>query len=104
MNALSLLYSPFPDAESTTRAAQALLEQKLAACCNLLPGTQSLYWWEGRIAQASEVILIVKTPPALAAQAADALAQLHPYGCPAILQLSAAANAAFAQHVHTTLS
>lgn len=95
-HALALLYSPFPSIEAARAAAQSLLVEKLAACCNLIPGVESHYMWEGVPTAATEVILIAKTPADQAAAAAARIAALHPYACPAILTLPANANAAFA--------
>jgi len=65
--------------EEGQRVAQALLEAKLAACVNLLPGIASLYWWEGRIDRAEEVLLLVKTRRALFPQLLEAVRAVHSY-------------------------
>lgn len=91
-----LLYSPFPSLEAARGAARALLETRLVACCNLLPGMESHYRWEEAIAQEAEVVLIAKTSRDMAEKASEMLAGLHPYQCPAILQIPATANAMFA--------
>lgn len=98
-----LFYSPFPSVEAAEKAARALLEQKLVACCNILPAGASLYWWEGAITRATECILLAKTVPALATKASETLAALHPYTCPAILTLPADANAPYAAWVKACL-
>ncbi len=89
MNApsLTLLYTPFPDSDSARRAATALVAERLVACCNLLPGMQSIYRWEGAVTEASETVLLAKTTPAMAGRAMQRLAALHPYDTPAILCL-----------------
>ena len=92
---LTLLYSTFPSQQSAEAAARHLLEEKLVACTVLLPAATSLYWWEGAIETAQEVILLCKTPAPLADSAATRLEALHPYDCPAILRLPAEANAAY---------
>jgi periplasmic divalent cation tolerance protein len=65
--------------EEGERVAQALLEAKLAACVNLLPGVTSVYWWEGRIDRAEEVLLVVKTRRALFPQLVAAVRAVHSY-------------------------
>jgi len=92
---LQLLYSPFPTRDAARIAASQLLAQKLVACCNIVPGIESHYWWEGALTQSSEVALWCKTTAALAEKAAAALEAIHPYACPAIIRLEAQANAAF---------
>ena len=96
---LCLLYCPFPSQEAAEEAARLLLEERLVACCNLLPAGVSLYWWEGKIERASEVTLLAKTAPALAAEAAARLETLHPYDIPAIIRLEASASADFSAWV-----
>ena len=84
----------------TARAAsRVLVEQKLVACCNLLPAGESHYLWEGNYTLASEVILLAKTTRERLAEAKAALARHHPYECPAILSFEASANPRFATWV-----
>ena len=101
---LTLLYSPFPSRESALTAANALLTQKLVACCNLIPGVESLYEWQGKLEQSQEVILLAKTKASHAMAAQTLLTRLHPYKCPAILTFSAEANAPYAQWVSAALA
>jgi periplasmic divalent cation tolerance protein len=61
------------------RVARALLEARLAACVNLVPGMTSLYWWEGKIEQAEEVLLVVKTRLALMPRLLEAVRAAHSY-------------------------
>jgi periplasmic divalent cation tolerance protein len=83
-----------PDAETGSRLARALVEERLAACVNLVPGVRSIYRWEGRIQEDAEVLLIVKTR----ADRCDALGArvraLHPYALPEVLALAAAGGSA----------
>ena len=99
-----LLYSPFPDAPSATLAARALLKSRLIACANILPASSALYWWEGKVAQESETILLAKTDSAHEAQARAELTGLHPYDTPAILSFPATANAAYFEWLTTNLT
>lgn len=94
-----LLYSPFPSLEAARAASQLLVEQRLVACCNLLPGGESHYLWEGRPTTANEVILIAKTSPANLEKAKELLAANHPYDIPAILSFEVSANREFAAWV-----
>lgn len=87
-----LLYSTHPDAAQAETTARMLLAEALVACCNLLPGMQSFYHWQGNVAQASECVLISKTTAAKAGAAMARIALLHPYDCPAILQLPVASG------------
>jgi periplasmic divalent cation tolerance protein len=66
-----LVYMTAPDQESAQRIGQALLEARLAACVNILPQVQSMYWWEGAIQRETEVIVLAKTLAALFEAAQD---------------------------------
>ena len=81
-----------PDRDSAERIARALVGERLAACVNLLPGMRSVYRWQGRIEQADETLLLVKTTaqryPALQAR----LPALHPYELPELVAVEAAAG------------
>lgn len=82
-----------PDTTTAGRIAEALVEERLAACVNLLPGLQSVYRWRGKLQRdAAEVLLLIKTTraryPALQAR----LPQLHPYELPELLAVESAAG------------
>ncbi len=68
--------------------ASAILEQKLAACVNILPGVESHYWWQGKLESGAEVMLLIKS----SAEQFEALAALvkakHSYECPEIVALA----------------
>jgi periplasmic divalent cation tolerance protein len=68
--------------------ARALLEQRLAACVNIVPGVTSLYWWKGAITRDGESMLLIKTRPDLVAKLTDAIRAVHPYEVPEVLELS----------------
>ena len=84
MSAL-LVLTTFSDLESARRTVRVLVEERLAACANLLPGVESVYRWKGVIETASEVTAMLKTTagryPALEAR----LKELHPYELPEIV-------------------
>lgn len=82
----------FPDVEQARGIAAELVERRLAACVNLLPGVESVYRWEGKVERAGEVLAVIKTTryPELEA----ALQDLHPYEVPEILALPVAAGLA----------
>ncbi len=69
-------------------ASQTLLQEKLAACTNLLPGMESHYWWQGKLETSKECILILKTRSELKAQLINRLEGLHPYDTPCILEIA----------------
>jgi periplasmic divalent cation tolerance protein len=82
-----LVYTTWPSAAEAEAAGRALVEQRLAACVNILPGMVSIYAWQGAVERADEAVMIVKTRQALAGQVAEAVRARHPYAVPAILVL-----------------
>lgn len=83
-----------PDLETAARIARALVEERLAACVNVVPGVRSIYRYEGRVHDEGEVLMVVKAR----AERADALEArvraLHPYEVPEVLHLAAAGGSA----------
>lgn len=71
--------------------ARALVEQRLAACVNVLPGVHSHYRWEGRLEAAEEALLLIKTTPDGYAALEAGVRALHPYQVPEVVALPAAA-------------
>ncbi len=66
--------------------AKALLEKRLAACINIAD-VKSLYWWEGKIEEAEEELLIIKTRSELYEKLEEELKKIHPYEVPEIVAL-----------------
>lgn len=67
--------------------ARIFVEEKLAACVNIVPGVRSIYRWEGAICDDAEVLMIVKTRASRLEQLKTRLAQVHPYDTPEMLVL-----------------
>ena len=82
-----LVYVTAPSPEEAERLARLAVEARLAACANILPGMRSLYWWQGRLEQADEVVLILKTTEALVPALTEALTRAHSYDCPCVVAL-----------------
>lgn len=76
-----------PDIEVAQRLARRLLEQKVAACANIVPGMTSLFWWQGKIDEQAETLLIIKTTAAKLLMLIDAVQKEHPYDVPEIIAL-----------------
>jgi periplasmic divalent cation tolerance protein len=71
-----------PDREVADAIARALVERKLAACVNVLPGIRSVYRWKGAVEEADEVLLLAKTADDRLEELERALAEIHPYEVP----------------------
>jgi periplasmic divalent cation tolerance protein len=82
-----LVYTTWPSIVEAERAGRQVLEQRLAACVNILPGMISHYWWQGKIERAEEAVMLVKTRVSSAERVAAAVKQLHSYATPAIMLL-----------------
>jgi len=76
-------------AEEAKRLASSLVESRLAACVNILPGAHSIYRWKGVVEEADEWILVIKTRRALIERLIAELQQLHSYELPEVLALPA---------------
>lgn len=80
----------FITAKDTAQArtvARKLLDDKLAACVNIVSGVQSLFWWEGKVDEAAEVLLVVKSRKKLFAKLQRAVRAAHSYQVPEIIAL-----------------
>mgnify|MGYP000421615794 FL=1 len=77
-----------PSFETAEGIAHKLVEQKLAACVNILPGVRSIYAWKGEIHTDEESLLLIKTRVALFSEKlAPAIKAIHPYEVPEIIAL-----------------
>lgn len=79
-----------PDGETGARIARALVEERLAACVNVVPGVRSIYRWQGRIEDDAEVLLIAKTHADRCEELAARVRALHPYDLPEVIALAVA--------------
>jgi periplasmic divalent cation tolerance protein len=82
-----------PDRESGVKMARRLLERRLAACVNIAP-VSSMYWWEGKIEESSEVLLVVKTTSERLGDLIREVRAIHPYKVPEIIALPITAGLA----------
>jgi periplasmic divalent cation tolerance protein len=83
-----LVYTTYPSLVEAETAGRAAVEERLAACVNILPGMVSHYWWEGKLARGEEVVMILKTRASLADRLRKKLKSAHSYATPAIMTLS----------------
>jgi periplasmic divalent cation tolerance protein len=79
------VYTTFPSVVEAERIGRALVERRLCACVNILPGMVSLYWWQGAVERGDEVVMIIKTRASLAEAVRETVKDLHSYTTPAIL-------------------
>ena len=82
----------FPDVETARRIVTTLVEERLAACGNLVPGVDSIYRWQGTVETAKEVLVLLKTEKSRYEALESRVKELHPYEVPECLALSVAAG------------
>src|SRR5262245_8326177 len=82
-----VVLSTFPDVDTAARVARTLVEERLAACANLVPTIRSIYRWQGAISDDAEALAIIKTTADRYAALAVRIAALHPYEVPEIIAL-----------------
>jgi len=83
MSGIVTVYATFPSEEEARRIARILVEERLAACANILGGCHSIYRWQGRIEEADEVAALFKTRADRSQALIGRLAELHSYEVPA---------------------
>lgn len=76
-----------PDIETGRKIARVLLENRKAACVNILPLVNSLFWWQNKIDDADESLLIIKTKSVLLAELIELVKQNHSYEVPEIIAM-----------------
>ena len=77
------VYATFADAGEAERIARTLVEERLAACANILGACRSIYRWQGAVESADEVAALFKTTAEVAERLITRLAELHSYEVPA---------------------
>jgi periplasmic divalent cation tolerance protein len=79
------LYITAPSCQTAETIARILVEERLAACVNIIAGARSIYCWEGKVETANEVVLIAKGRSDLFKQIEKRVRELHSYECPCIV-------------------
>lgn len=87
-----LVITNLPDREAAQRLAGRLVEERLAACVNILAPCESVYRWQGRIETAQEITLLIKTLGAHYGKVEKTIRQCHPYELPEIIAVPIAAG------------
>ena len=80
-----LVLTTFPDVATARRVGRELVEQRCAACVNILPAVESIYWWEKKVESANETLVLFKTTADRYAALEATLRQLHSYEVPEII-------------------
>jgi periplasmic divalent cation tolerance protein len=83
MSGIVSLYATFADADEAARIGRTLVEERLAACVNILGTCRSIHRWQGEVEEAEEVAAIFKTVAGQAPRLIERIAELHSYDVPA---------------------
>lgn len=84
-NNVAVVLVTAPDGQVAETLARELLEGRLVACVNVVPGIRSLYWWEGEIERSDEVLMVIKARRDDVGAIAAKVAELHPYQVPEVI-------------------
>ena len=82
-----VVFSTCASAEEAQRVARALVEKRLAACVNVIPGIRSVYRWKDAVEDEEEVLLLIKTSRALLDELREEIERLHSYEVPEVIAL-----------------
>lgn len=87
MTDVILVLTMLPNADAAVEVAKAVVNEKLAACGNILPAVRSIYRWKGKVEDANEVLLLLKTRSEHFDRIRARILELHPYEVPEVLAL-----------------
>jgi periplasmic divalent cation tolerance protein len=85
-----VVFTTTADTAEAEKIARALVERRLAACVNILPQVRAIYRWQGKVEDATEILLIIKTTAAHSPAVRDAIRELHSYDVPECIALPVA--------------
>ena len=85
---LRIVYITTPDKTTAKNLSHKILQNRLAACINLVDGMESMYWWKGKITEGKECILLVKTHYSNMKQLTKLVDQYNSYDCPCVISLT----------------
>ncbi len=82
-----IIYATFGDMENARLVARRIIEERLGACVNIIPGVTSLYEWEGKIEEQPEMVMVIKSLKGHETSVIGVIEALHSYDEPAIISL-----------------
>ncbi|CAM0957087.1 unnamed protein product [Alopecurus aequalis] len=82
-----VVYVTVPNREAGKKLSESIISEKLAACVNIVPGIQSVYWWEGKVRTDAEELLIIKTRESLLNALTEHVKANHEYDVPEVIAL-----------------
>jgi periplasmic divalent cation tolerance protein len=88
----TLVYVNTADSAEALRIGRALVDARLAAAANVVPGISSIYCWQGEVKEQTEAMLVLKTSPDLVDEIVGKVRSLHSYECPSIVAVPVSAG------------
>lgn len=85
---MKLIYITAPKKAEASKIAKALVEARLVACANIFDSVSSVYWWEGKVVEDQESIIVAKTQDKLVDKVISKTKELHSYSVPCIVALN----------------
>ena len=76
-----------PDSSKAKEIAGGLVSNKLAACVNIIPGVESVYWWDGKINSDQELLLMIKSRAPHLSELTKKVISVHPYDVPEVISV-----------------
>jgi len=83
-----LVLSTCQTEEEARKLARHLVERRLAACVNIVPNATSVYWWQDKIEESGEFLLLIKSRRDLVKELSEELAKMHSYQVPEVIALT----------------
>ena len=87
MNRILVVFCTCPDEKVARDLAARLVEQKLAACVNILPEIRSIYRWQGAVSEDGESLMVIKTSRSAWGRLENWLSRNHPYDLPELIAM-----------------
>lgn len=82
-----LVFTTLPNADAALELARNLVQERLAACANIMPAIRSIYKWQGKIQDENEVLVLLKTKHDQFERLKSRILELHPYEVPEVLAI-----------------
>lgn len=89
METVCLVFMTAPDEATAVALTRTVVDERLAACGNVVPTVRSIYRWQGEVHDDAEAMVLFKTTQAGVQALQARLVQLHPYDCPEVLIVNA---------------
>ena len=84
---INMVYITAPNRDEALALARSLVEARLVACANVLDGGTSVYWWEGKLCEEAEAVLVCKTRAEQVEAVIAKVRAIHSYSCPCVVAL-----------------